>query len=72
MHSARIPWQIFLAALTDQSRSKSEGWLLRWRFSDEGVYVADRKSRLRREARTWDRSVRVGKQFTSSKTNGQR
>ena len=58
MHSARIPWQIFLDALADQSHSKLEGWLLRWRFSNEGVYVTERRASFRREARIGDGSVR--------------
>jgi hypothetical protein len=70
MHTARIPWQIFFDSLADQSRSKLEAWLLGWRFSNEGVYVADRKSRFRRELRAGDGAIHFSKKITSSKSKG--
>jgi hypothetical protein len=72
MQTARIPWQIFLDALADQSHSRLEGWLLRWRFSNEGVYTAERKSRFRREHRAGDDSIHVSTEVTSSKRKEQR
>lgn len=72
MQIARIPWQIFFDALADQSHSSLEGWLSRWRFSNEGVYAADRKSGFRHEHRAGDDSIHVSKEVTSSQSKGQR
>lgn len=72
MQTSRIPWQIFFDALANQSHSGLEGWLLRWHFSNEGVYAADRKSRFRREHRAGDDSIHVSKEVTSGKQKGQR
>ncbi len=70
MQTARIPWRIFFDALADQSRSKLEVWLLGWRFGNEGVYVAERKSRFSGGYPARKNLVGLGKQITSSKGNG--
>jgi hypothetical protein len=68
MQTSRIPWQIFFDALVDQSYSKREGWLVRWRFGNEGVYVDDRKNGFRREPRTGYGSIHLVKGVPSSKS----
>ena len=67
MQTARIPWRIFLDALGNQSHCGLEGWLLRWRFSNEGVYTAERKSKFRREHRAGDDSIHVSTEVQANK-----
>ena len=34
-----MPWRVFLEALNKQPRARLDGWLARWRFTDEGAIL---------------------------------
>lgn len=40
-----IPWHVFLDALKKQSSSNLEMWLRCWLFTNEGVIIAQARSR---------------------------
>lgn len=40
MQSSMIPWHIFMVALANQRPAKVKHWLGRWRFTNDGVFMA--------------------------------
>ena len=40
MQSSMIPWHIFMSALAKQRGAKVKHWLGRWRFTNDGVFIA--------------------------------
>ena len=63
MQSSMIPWHIFLNALAQQGRFQEKYWLDRWRFTNDGVFMAHEMSDAKRESQLPDGSLQaVGKQ----------
>jgi hypothetical protein len=40
MQASMIPWHIFMIALAKQRPAKMRHWLGRWRFANDGVFMA--------------------------------
>jgi hypothetical protein len=40
MQTTMIPWHIFMDALAQQQRAPVVNWLERWRFTNDGVFMA--------------------------------
>ena len=57
MQTSIIPWHIFLNALAKQRRSKVKVWLGRWRFSNDGVFMAHDALRTMHEFHAPDGSI---------------
>jgi hypothetical protein len=63
MQSSMIPWHIFLNALAQQGGSQEKYWLDRWRFTNDGVFMAHEKSDAKRESHLPEGSIQaIGKQ----------
>jgi len=63
MQSSMIPWHIFMDALAQQRISKVTPWLDRWRFTNDGVFMAREMIDAKLESHLSDDSVEaVGKQ----------
>lgn len=58
MQSSMIPWHIFMTALAKQRGSKVTNWLGRWRFANDGVFMAHESVDVMEEFRTPDGSGR--------------
>ena len=57
MQSSMIPWHIFMSALAKQRRSKVRLWLGRWRFTNDGVFIAHEAINTRHEFHLPDGSI---------------
>ena len=63
MQSSMIPWHIFLNALAQQGISKKTPWLDRWRFTNDGVFMAREMIDAKLESHLSDGSNQaIGKQ----------
>jgi hypothetical protein len=63
MQSSIIPWHIFRDALAQQGISKATPWLDRWRFTNDGVFMAREMSDAKHEFHMPDGSIQaIGKQ----------
>jgi hypothetical protein len=40
MQTSMIPWHIFMSALEQQHHAQIKNWLDRWRFTNDGVFMA--------------------------------
>ena len=40
MQYSMIPWHVFMNALAEQRRAPAKNWLDRWRFTNDGVFMA--------------------------------
>ncbi|MBM4299693.1 MAG: hypothetical protein FJ143_18280 [Deltaproteobacteria bacterium] len=40
MQIQMIPWHVFMNALEQQQHAQIVGWLDRWRFTNDGVFMA--------------------------------
>ena len=40
MQTSMIPWHIFMSALEQQHHALMKHWLDRWRFTNDGVFMA--------------------------------
>ena len=63
MQSSIIPWHIFMDALAQQRISMMTPWLDRWRFTNDGVFMARESIDAKLEFQLSDDSVdAIGKQ----------
>lgn len=63
MQSSMIPWHVFMNALAQQRISKGTLWLDRWRFTNDGVFMARETIDAKLEFHLSDDSVEaIGKQ----------
>ncbi len=63
MPSSMIPWHIFMNALAQQGLSPGKYWLDRWRFANDGVFIAHEISDAKHEFHLSDGSIQaIGKQ----------
>ena len=60
MPSSMIPWHIFMNALAQQGRSQENCWLDRWRFANDGVFMAHEMIQAKHEHHLPDGSTQVG------------
>lgn len=62
MQSSIIPWHVFMDALAQQGRTQAKFWLDRWRFANDGVFVAHAVVEAKYEFRLPDSSIEtIGK-----------
>ena len=59
MQSSMIPWHIFMDALAQQRLSMVTPWLDRWRFTNDGVFMAQEMSDAKRESHLPDGSLQA-------------
>ena len=63
MQSSMIPWHVFMNALAQHEHSHEKLWLDRWRFANDGVFVAHQMVDAKHEFHLPDGSIKViGKQ----------
>ena len=63
MQSSMIPWHIFMNALAQQRMPKVAPWLDRWRFTNDGVFMAREMIDAKFEFHLSDGSIQaIGKQ----------
>ena len=63
MQSSMIPWHVFMNALEQQRISKGTLWLDRWRFTNDGVFIAREMIDAKHEFHMPDGSIQaIGKQ----------
>jgi len=60
MQSSMIPWHIFMNALSQQEHSPVKHWLDRWRFANDGVFMAHEMIETKHEFHLPDGSILVG------------
>jgi len=58
MQSSMIPWHVFMSALVQQGRAP-EHWLDRWRFANDGVFMAHQLSESRQAFELLDSSIQA-------------
>lgn len=59
MQSSMIPWHVFMNALAQQGQSEEKFWLDRWRFANDGVFVAHEMVASKHEFHLPDGSIEV-------------
>ena len=65
MQSSMIPWHVFMDALAQQGHSQEKYWLDRWRFTNDGVFVAHEIVNAKHEFQLPDGSIKaIGKKET--------
>lgn len=57
MQSSLIPWHVFMNALAEQQCAPMENWLDRWRFDNDGVFMAHDLGGARAEIHLADGTV---------------
>ena len=57
MPSSMIPWHIFMNALAQQGCSQEKYWLDRWRFANDGVFMAHEMVDAKHEFQLPDGSI---------------
>ena len=59
MQSSMIPWHIFMNALAQQGHAPVKHWLNRWRFANDGVFMAHEMIDSQREFDSPEGSIQV-------------